>query len=68
MLNRDEVKGKIESAKGSMKERLGRATSAPELEAEGRVEKTTGHLREKYGTAKRKTGEFLEKTGREIKH
>ena len=35
MWNKDEVKGKVEQAKGVVKEKVGKATSDPDLQAEG---------------------------------
>jgi uncharacterized protein YjbJ (UPF0337 family) len=38
-MNRDEIKGKAEKAKGYIKEEAGEALNDPELEAEGRGER-----------------------------
>ena len=59
-MNRDEIKGKAEKAKGYIKEETGEAINDPELEAEGRDERASGKLREGFGKAKRKVGDALE--------
>ena len=59
-MNRDEIKGKAEKAKGYIKEETGEALNNPDLEAEGRGERTEGKLREGFGKAKRKAGEAVD--------
>ena len=59
-MNRDEIKGKAEKAKGYIKEEAGEALNDPELEAEGRGERAAGELREGFGKAKRKVGEAVD--------
>ena len=51
-MDRDELKGKAEKAKGYIKEETGELVNDAELEAEGRAERAKGTLREQYGTAK----------------
>ena len=58
-MNRDEMKGKAEKAKGYIKEEAGELLDDPELEAEGRAERAAGELREGFGKAKRKVGEAM---------
>ena len=65
--NRDEVEGKLDQAKGSVKETAGRALNDRDLEAEGNADRTGGKLREGFGTAKRKVGEAVEDLGDRIK-
>jgi uncharacterized protein YjbJ (UPF0337 family) len=59
-MNRDEIRGKAEKAKGYIKEETGEAINDPELEAEGRDERAAGKLREGFGKAKRKVGEAVD--------
>ena len=59
-MNRDEIKGKAEKAKGYIKEEAGEALNDPELEAEGRGERAASKLREGFGKAKRKVGEAID--------
>jgi uncharacterized protein YjbJ (UPF0337 family) len=46
---KDEVKGKFHEAKGTVKERVGRATNDPDLEDEGTAEKVAGKIQKKVG-------------------
>ena len=65
--NSDEVEGKYEQAKGSVKEGLGRLTGDEEMEAEGSADKIKGDVQEGWGGAKRKVGDALEDVGDAIK-
>lgn len=65
--NKDEVEGKYEQAKGSIKEGLGRLTGDEEMEAEGSADKAKGDVQESWGGAKRKVGEAIEDVGDAIK-
>jgi uncharacterized protein YjbJ (UPF0337 family) len=66
-MNKDELKGKIEKAKGYVKERAGRATGDPDLEAEGAVQRDAGAVQEKVGETRRKVGKAIKKVGDAIK-
>ena len=59
-MNRDEIKGKAEKAKGFVKEKAGEITNNPDLEAEGTLERAGGEVREGFGKAKRKVKEGIE--------
>ena len=67
MPNRDEMKGKFDQAKGTVKENVGRAVDDRDMETKGASERAGGHLEEGYGKAKRKVGEALEDAGESIK-
>ena len=67
MPNKDEMEGKYEQAKGSVKEGLGRLTGDEEMEAEGSADKLKGDVQEGWGGAKRKVGDMLEDAGDAIK-
>jgi uncharacterized protein YjbJ (UPF0337 family) len=60
-MDKDEIKGKIEKAKGYVKDKAGELTKDQELEAEGEAERTSGTIKEKIGEAKRKVGEALDR-------
>jgi uncharacterized protein YjbJ (UPF0337 family) len=47
------VKGKFHEVKGKVKEKVGRATNNPDLEAEGQVEKIGGKVQRKIGQAEK---------------
>ncbi|MDQ3820236.1 MAG: CsbD family protein [Acidobacteriota bacterium] len=47
--NRDEMEGKFDQAKGTVKENVGRAFDDRDMEARGAAERAGGHLEEGYG-------------------
>ena len=59
-MDRDEIKGKAEKAKGYVKDKAGEILNDPDLEAEGELERATGTVREGVGKAKRKVKEGAE--------
>ncbi len=65
--NKDEVAGKFDQAKGSIKEGVGRALDDRELEDEGTADRASGNVQEGWGTAKRKVGETVKDIGDAIK-
>jgi uncharacterized protein YjbJ (UPF0337 family) len=66
-MNKDEIRGKAEKAKGYVKDKAGEVLNDPDLEAEGEVEQGKGELREGYGKAKRKVGEAVDDIADELK-
>jgi uncharacterized protein YjbJ (UPF0337 family) len=46
---KETAKGKFHEVRGTIKEKVGRATSNPDLEAEGTVEKIAGKVQKKVG-------------------
>jgi uncharacterized protein YjbJ (UPF0337 family) len=65
--NKDEIKGKFDQAKGTVKENIGKAIDDRELESEGIADRAGGQIREGFGTARRKVGEAIEDVGEDIK-
>jgi uncharacterized protein YjbJ (UPF0337 family) len=53
---KDQVKGKAHEVKGAVKEKLGRATNNPNLEAEGQDENLAGKVQKKVGQVKKVLG------------
>lgn len=53
-MNKDQVKGRVEEAKGSVKQTTGKVVGNRELEAEGKVDKAVGKTQANYGDAKEK--------------
>ena len=53
-MDKDEIKGKFQKAKGAAKENIGRAVDDPEMEAEGAAERFEGTVREGVGEIKDK--------------
>jgi phospholipase D1/2 len=66
-MNKDEMEGKWEKAKGYAKDKAGEVTNDPDLEAEGEVQQAEGEVQDKFGRALRKAGEAIEETGERIK-
>jgi len=59
-MNRDEMQGKAEKAKGYIKDKAGEILNDPDLEAEGELERGKGALREDFGKAKEKVGDAVD--------
>jgi uncharacterized protein YjbJ (UPF0337 family) len=55
--SKDEIVGKIHEVKGAVKEKAGKLTSDPDLEAEGKVEKVAGTVQKKIGQVKKVLGQ-----------
>ena len=53
---KDRAKGKFHEVKGKVKEKVGRATNDPDLEAEGQVENIGGKVQKKIGQVERVLG------------
>jgi len=65
--NKDEVQGKVDQAKGAVKENVGRAVGDRDLETEGAADRAGGNVQEGFGTARRKVGEAIKDVGDAIK-
>ena len=65
--NKDEMEGKFDKVKGSVKENVGRATNDRDMEQEGQSDKVKGDVKEGFGKARRKVGEVIEDVGDSIK-
>jgi uncharacterized protein YjbJ (UPF0337 family) len=50
---KDKVEGAVHDAKGTVKEKIGRVTNNPNLEAEGQDEKVGGKIQKKVGDIKK---------------
>lgn len=73
VVNKDEVKGKFEKAKGYVKDKAGELTGNERLEAEGEAERAEGQAQETWGKFKRgvsdavdSVGEAISNTGKKI--
>ena len=60
-MNKDQIKGRIERVKGSVKEKAGRAIGNPSLRAEGTVDKAAGRAQATYGDVKEKIKDAIDK-------
>lgn len=61
--NSDEVEGKLDQAKGAIKENVGDAIDDERMQSEGAAERAEGNIQEGFGTARRKVGEAIEDIG-----
>jgi len=46
---KDKIEGAVHDLKGAVKEKIGRATDNPDMEAEGQGEKIAGKIQKKVG-------------------
>jgi uncharacterized protein YjbJ (UPF0337 family) len=53
---KDRVKGRVQEAKGKLKEKAGRATRDPDLQDRGTAEKVGGKVQRKVGEVKKVFG------------
>lgn len=51
-MNRDQVKGGLEKAKGNVKETVGKATGNQRMESEGKADQVSGAVQKKVGDVK----------------
>lgn len=51
-MNKDQVKGGFNEAKGKVKEEIGDATGNRTMEAKGKLEKTGGKIQKGFGDAR----------------
>ncbi len=61
--NKDEIKGKWEQVKGTVKDKVGEITNDRDLEAEGEVQNAKGETQETWGKFKRGVGETVDAVG-----
>jgi uncharacterized protein YjbJ (UPF0337 family) len=66
-MNRDELDGRVEKAKGKMKQAVGDLTDDERLHDEGVADETAGNVQEGFGRARRKVGDAIEDVGEKIK-
>jgi len=62
-INDDEVKGNVDKASGTVKEKFGRALGDPVLENEGADQRVSGNIQADFGKARRKVGEAVKDLG-----
>ena len=66
-MNKDELDGKTQAAKGKVKQAVGHLTDDESLHDEGVVDEVAGETQETVGRARRKVGEAIEDIGDRIK-
>ncbi len=52
-MNKDQVKGRVEEAKGTVKETAGKVTGKEDLELKGKLQKAAGKVQAGYGDIKK---------------
>jgi uncharacterized protein YjbJ (UPF0337 family) len=60
-MNKDQVKGRTDQAKGSVKEVTGKVVGNRNLEAEVKIDKSTGKARADYGDLKEDVKDAIKK-------
>lgn len=60
-MNKDQVKGRAEQAKGAVKETTGKVVGNKDLQAEGTVDKAAGKAQATYGDTKEKVKSAIDK-------
>ena len=63
IINKDEVKGKFEQGKGTIKDKVGEMTGNRRMEAEGEAENAKGETRESWGKFKRGVSNAVDSVG-----
>ena len=66
-MNKDELDGKAEAAKGKVKQGLGKMTGDERLHDEGVVDEAAGDTKDTLGRGRRKVGEAIEDVGDKLK-
>ncbi|MCA1626144.1 MAG: CsbD family protein [Acidobacteria bacterium] len=61
--NKDEVDGKFEQAKGTVKDKAGEVLGDRDLEAEGEAQNAAGETQETWGKVKRGVGDTVDAVG-----
>ncbi len=51
-INKDQIKGRVEEAKGTVKEAAGKLVGDETLEAKGNIQKNLGKVEAKFGDVK----------------
>ena len=67
MLNKDERDGKLEQAKGRVKQAVGDLTGDTHLRNEGKADEAKGKVREAVGHARHAIGDAVKNAGKAIK-
>jgi uncharacterized protein YjbJ (UPF0337 family) len=60
-MNKDQVKGRMEQAKGSVKEATGKVVGNDNLQAEGQIDKAAGKAQATYGDVKENVKDAVKK-------
>ena len=66
-MNRDELDGKLDRAKGEVKQAVGDLTNDQRLHDEGVGDEASGKVQEGFGKARHKIGDAIEDIGENLK-
>ncbi len=67
MWNNDEVKGKVDKAKGKGEQALGDLTNDERMRDRGEADEASGNVQDAVGKGRRKVGEALDDLGDKLK-
>jgi uncharacterized protein YjbJ (UPF0337 family) len=67
MWNKTERAGKVDQAKGKVKQVVGTLTGNDKLKAEGQVDENVGNVEAAVGRASRRTGNAITSVGKAVK-
>jgi uncharacterized protein YjbJ (UPF0337 family) len=67
MWNKNERTGKIDQAKGKVKQAVGTLTRNDELRAEGQTDETVGKVEASVGRTRRKAGDAITRVAKAVK-
>jgi uncharacterized protein YjbJ (UPF0337 family) len=59
-MNKDQVAGRVDEAKGKVKEAVGNVTGSDKMKGEGLVDQASGKVQKTYGDAKEKAKDALD--------
>jgi uncharacterized protein YjbJ (UPF0337 family) len=67
MWNKNERNGKVDQAKGKVKQAVGTLTGDDDLKAEGQVDEAVGKVEAAVGRTSRKTGDAITRVAKAVK-
>jgi uncharacterized protein YjbJ (UPF0337 family) len=59
-MDKDRIEGKVDKAKGYVKDKAGQILNDPDLEAEGEAERAKGEIKDNVGKAKDKVRDVVD--------
>lgn len=59
-MDKDRIEGKVDKAKGQIKDKAGQILNDPDLEAEGKIDRVKGEVKERLGQAKDKVRDVVD--------
>jgi uncharacterized protein YjbJ (UPF0337 family) len=59
-MDKQRIEGKVDKAKGFVKEKTGQVVNDPDLEAEGKADRIEGEVRDRIGRAKDKVRDIVD--------